>query len=382
MNRRIIGVTVGTTMGPEAIASKLKPVKSVNGVTPDENGNVEVGANIPEWAKQPEKPSYTADEVGAQPKGDYLTEESDPTVPAWAKEPAKPGYTAEEVGADPSGSAQAAQEAAKKYTDEAIGKIPTPDVSGQIGAHNTAPDAHTDIRQQIAGIKVPTKVSALENDAGYLKTVPGEYVTETELAEKGYLTEHQDLSDYAKRDEIPDTSAFITKAVSDLVNYYTKAQTYSRDEIDQRISTIPKFSIEVVSSLPTSGISETTIYLLSTGSGSDLYTEYIRVNGVWEILGSQRVDLTGYATQAWTLAELAGYQVKGDYALKSELPTKLAQLTGDSTHRLVTDAEKSTWNAKLDAAELPDAVNDALAQAKASGEFDGVGIVDVTIREV
>ena len=34
-----------------------------------------------------------------QPKGDYLTDEADPTVPAWAKADAKPAYTADEVGA-------------------------------------------------------------------------------------------------------------------------------------------------------------------------------------------------------------------------------------------------------------------------------------------
>lgn len=36
-----------------------------------------------------------------QPKGNYLTAESDPTVPSWAKSPTKPTYTAEEVGALP-----------------------------------------------------------------------------------------------------------------------------------------------------------------------------------------------------------------------------------------------------------------------------------------
>ena len=40
MNRGIIGVTVGTPISPKAIERKLKPVKSVNGVTPDENGNL------------------------------------------------------------------------------------------------------------------------------------------------------------------------------------------------------------------------------------------------------------------------------------------------------------------------------------------------------
>ena len=37
-----------------------------------------------------------------QPKGSYLTSETDPTVPAWAKAATKPSYTADEVGARPS----------------------------------------------------------------------------------------------------------------------------------------------------------------------------------------------------------------------------------------------------------------------------------------
>ena len=37
--------------------------------------------------------------AGKQPTGTYLTEETDPTVPDWAKQPEKPSYTADEVGA-------------------------------------------------------------------------------------------------------------------------------------------------------------------------------------------------------------------------------------------------------------------------------------------
>ena len=43
----------------------------------------------------------TLEELGIQPKGTYLTKETDPTVPAWAKESKKPSYTADEVGALP-----------------------------------------------------------------------------------------------------------------------------------------------------------------------------------------------------------------------------------------------------------------------------------------
>nr|DAZ55805.1 MAG TPA: hypothetical protein [Caudoviricetes sp.] len=57
-----------------------------------------------------------------------------------------------------------------KYVDDAIGKIPTPDVSAQIKAHNESTTAHPDIRAEI-----PTKTSQLTNDSGY-------------------LTQHQDIS--------------------------------------------------------------------------------------------------------------------------------------------------------------------------------------------
>ena len=61
----------------------------------------------------------------------------------------------------------------------------------------------------IDAITVPTKVSELENDSKFLTSVPSEYVTETELNNKGYLTEHQNLAGYAK------TADHYTKTESD-----------------------------------------------------------------------------------------------------------------------------------------------------------------------
>ena len=50
--------------------------------------------------------------------------------------------------------------------------------------------------------EIPTAVSQLENDSGFLTRVPAQYVTETELASKGYLTEHQDISGLATKEEV------------------------------------------------------------------------------------------------------------------------------------------------------------------------------------
>lgn len=178
----------------------------------------------------------------------------------------------------------------------------------------------------------------------------------------------------ADKTEIPDVSNFITKAVTDLTNYYTKAETDDKvTELENRISAIPKFAISVVEALPTSGISETTIYLqkTSTTESGNLYTEYIRVNDAWESLGTQKLDLSGYATQTWVGTQIADFLDESQvntlistalvpYTKSSELATiaksgKLSDATQDATHRVVTDTEKSTWNAKQNALTFDDA---------------------------
>ena len=111
-----------------------------------------------------------------------------------------------------------------------------------------------------------------------------------------------------KLDEYRSAKGLIDKTVSDLVNYYTKSQTLTKDEINALVTAIPKFKIEVVTSLPTSNISDTTVYLVKSGDDdTNLYTEYIRAGGKWEKLGTQTVDLTGYATEAWVNDVLASY---------------------------------------------------------------------------
>ena len=56
-----------------------------------------------------------------------------------------------------------------------------------------------------------------------------------------------------------------------------------------------------------------------------------------------------------------------DYAKKDEIPAKVSQLENDAKYL----TQHQDISGKLDRTELPDAIDDALAQAKASGAFDG-----------
>lgn len=125
-----------------------------------------------------------------------------------------------------------------------------------------------------------------------------------------------------------------------------KSTTYNKTEVDSKISTINQtkqdkltagsgIKIEnniisstldvqlykIVDSLPSQDIESGKIYLVlsETTTESNKYTEYVYVNGEWEIIGSYtaNVDLSGYLTKTDAAST---YQPKGNYALKTEIP--------------------------------------------------------------
>ena len=85
---------------------------------------------------------------------------------------------------------------------------------------------------------------AIEGVENKIPSLDG-YATEQWVEDKNYLTEHQSLEDYAKKSDIPtiptSNTAFTNDAgfitlnevpETDLSNYYTKTETYSKDEVD------------------------------------------------------------------------------------------------------------------------------------------------------
>ena len=78
-------------------------------------------------------------------------------------------------------------------------------------------------------------------------------------------------------------------------------------------------------------------------------------------VGDALAELEGKIPEGGEEVDLSGY------AQKSELPTKVSQLQNDVGYL----TQHQDISGKLDASALPTAINTALAQAKASGEFDG-----------
>ena len=196
--------------------------------------------------------------------------------------------------------------ATKSYVDENIAKVAT---SGDIDLSNYVTKDTVYTKEQTDELipSVPSKVSQLENDSNYLSSIPEEYVTETELSAKGYLTEHQDLSAYALKTEIPTvpsldgyaTTEYVNNAVSnipttDLSNYYTKNETYSKTEVDTLVANSGGSSsgggtTEPTTPTPTPDPTPTETYNVTIESSSNT----IKVGGSYKSLTAKVTDANG-----------------------------------------------------------------------------------------
>lgn len=101
-------------------------------------------------------------------------------------------------------------------------------------------------------------------------------------------------------------------------NLITSGTAYiAIQDLKSKISSIPKFSISVVTELPTTNISTTTVYLVKNADDEgNLYTEYIYVNG-WEKLGEQRIEVN--TDEIWTAINSIQTELTGATATADEI---------------------------------------------------------------
>ena len=185
--------------------------------------------------------------------------------------------------------------ATQKYVDTAIANAQLGGESGSVDlseyqkitdsslatTNKNIVGAINEVKSSVDGITVPTKTSDLTNDSGFITSIPSEYITETELETKGYLTEHQSLTDYAKKIDIPDVSDFLTEVPAGYVTD-TKLST----ELDKKVNK------EVGKGLSTNDLTNELVIKINSSA-----TEAFVTNAIANAqLGSGEVDLSGYAT--------------------------------------------------------------------------------------
>ena len=117
----------------------------------------------------------------------------------------------------------------------------------------------------------------------------------------------------------PETAPFVLKdgdtvtgsILTNLTNFTNNNEFVSKKYVDDLVSGVISLDIRVVTALPTTDISSTTIYLVpKAASANNIYDEYIYVNNSWELIGSTEVDLSDYYTKAEIDATLGDYLEK------------------------------------------------------------------------
>lgn len=68
--------------------------------------------------------------------------------------------------------------------------------------------------------------------------------------------------------------------------------------ISTALAGLTKIDFQVVKSLPTTGVKGTFYLIKNSGSGQNVYDEYLWINGKFEKLGSREIDLSGYMKSA------------------------------------------------------------------------------------
>lgn len=95
---------------------------------------------------------------------------------------------------------------------------------------------------------------------------------------------------------------FIKNTVNNLTNYYKKTETYTQEEVNNKIAAIKTIQMKPVNELPATGESNVIYLVPKAGGGTtqNIKDEYLWTGTAFEKIGDTEIDLSGY----WSKEEL------------------------------------------------------------------------------
>lgn len=135
-----------------------------------------------------------------------------------------------------------------------------------------------------------------------------------------------------KVSELTNDSGFITNTVDNLTNYYKTSETYTKTEVDNKISSVYKYkgTVATYQDLPSQNLTIGDVYNVES-DGSN----YAWAGIAWDKLGGE-IDLSGYQEK-----------IDSSHKLSSDLIDDT-----NNTNKFVSSTEKTTWNAKANASDV------------------------------
>lgn len=305
----------------------------------------ETDPTVPSWAKEANPPEYEYSDIKNRPtlgslaskstveKSDLSTEvqtsldkadnalqsytETDPTVPAWAKAENPPTYTATEVGAVPT-----------------TRKINNKELSGDI----------TLSASDVGALPSTTKVGELENDAGYITmndipNIGGGGEQGTPRATNYVFENYGGFTDwfYENQNTLVKGDAFYIGHLKWVDGTITACPDYIWDGTTLQETIMPFAKLPLPEWLgEEDGTIKKALSLIDIGN---IPYWLVELTLAFDKGGSFK-DYTAFVESVDDIV------AEKNYATKDEIPTLLSQLDEDATHRVVTDTEKATWDAK------------------------------------
>lgn len=186
-----------------------------------------------------------------------------------------------------------------------------------------------------------------------------------------------------KLSEFENDEGFIKSTVDNLVNYWTATKT--QQEINTAIAGIATIQIQVVEQLPETGKSNI-IYLISnSGTGQNIYDEYLWTGTAFEKIGTTAIDLSNYLQKDGDASEVTStystYSASSAPASGSKLKEYISYVM-TKIGALSTVATSGSYN---DLSNRPDLVKhlditiqpSALSASSAAGFFANKTILNV-----
>ena len=183
------------------------------------------------------------------------------------------------------------------------------------------------------------------------------YATEEWVESKGYLTEHQDLSTYAKKADIPSLEGYATEQwvnsknyltshqsledyakKTELANYYTKVESDDKYALSADIPSLNGYATEQW--VTNQGYLTTHQSLTDYAKKTELANYYTKVESDDKYaLKTSIPTLDGYATEEWVNSKgfLTTHQSLSDYAKKTELANYYTKAESDGKYALSAD---------------------------------------------
>ena len=235
------------------------------------------------------------------------------------------------------------------------------EVRGLISSETTrATDAEDEIAEDVAVIesKIPTQASST-NQLADKEFVNSSVATNT----SNYISDDGEpftsVSDLPTSGVTNNDYAFVTGTDTEGNTYYDR---YKATVMNGNVSWAKEYRLNNSSftavqwAAITSGITAALVGKLNDLPTNSQLTTLLAGKADSDDIPTALAELTGDSThRTVTDAEKSAWNSKSDFSGsyddledKPTIPTQLSQLSGDSTHRTVTDSEKSTWNNKSD----------------------------------